>query len=275
MNIKKTYIALLSGGRDSTAMVELLLRENKQVDYILFDDTLLEFDEMYEYLNKFNAYIKKIYNKEITFLKPKSTFSQWVFGEVTRGERKGWIRGLPMLKDPCFWKRESKVKVTDLFIKENNILEPVFYVGYTYSEQKRSQVKATNQIFPLIDSRKCEADVDSILKEIDMVNPLYEFFERTGCAICPYQSDRSFYTLMIKFPEQWGLMKWYERELKGLKESGSKVVNSQWDDRRTLLDMEKLFLINNKHFSAQAPKSCECKSIILDTQQIIQFDSVV
>lgn len=271
----KTYIALLSGGRDSSAMVEILLKNNKQVDYILFDDTLLEFDLMYKYLDKFNNYLKSKYNKKITFLKPKSTFSHWVFGKVTRGDRKGWIRGLPMLKDPCFWKRESKIKTTDNFVKENNILEPVFYVGYTYSEMNRSKTKADNQIFPLIENRICEADVDRILKKIDMINPLYEFFERTGCAICPYQSDRSFYTLMIKFPEQWAKMKWFESELKELEKQGCNVVNSQWDDRRTILEMENIFLLNRKHFSTIPPRSCECKTIILDVQQRIEFEKVL
>ncbi len=44
---KKIYIAKLSGGKDSTAMVDLLLRNKYQLDYILFCDTLAEFDEMY------------------------------------------------------------------------------------------------------------------------------------------------------------------------------------------------------------------------------------
>ena len=176
MKTKNTYIALLSGGRDSSAMVELILNKGLPIDYILFDDTLLEFKEMYDYLDKFDKYLNKKYNKRITFNKPKSTFSNWVFGEITRGERKGWIRGLPMLKDPCFWKRESKVYSTNRFVKANNIKKPYFYVGYTYSEYKRSKVKDTNEIYPLIDNKICEAGVDRILQSINMINPLYEFF---------------------------------------------------------------------------------------------------
>lgn len=273
--IKKTYIALFSGGRDSTAMVEILLKNKKPIDYIIFNDTLLEFDLMYNFINKFSNYLKKKYDKEIIINKPKSTFSEWVFGNITRGDRRGWIRGLPMLKDPCFWKRESKVKTTENFIKENNIKNPVYYIGYTYSEQKRSQVKSTNQIFPLIENRICEAGVDRILQEINMINPLYEYFERTGCAICPYQSDRAFYTLMIKFPKIWGLMKWYELELKELIKKGNNVVNSQWDDRRTILEMEQRFLNNNHLYSTEPKKSCECKSIVLDEQQKFIFDEVI
>lgn len=37
------YIATLSGGKDSTAMIDLLLRNNYPLDYIVFKDTLHEF----------------------------------------------------------------------------------------------------------------------------------------------------------------------------------------------------------------------------------------
>ena len=59
--MKKTYIAMLSGGRDSTAMVDILLRDNEPLDYIIFSDTTLEFPEMYEYLKKFDKYIQEKY----------------------------------------------------------------------------------------------------------------------------------------------------------------------------------------------------------------------
>lgn len=36
------YIATLSGGKDSTAMVDMLLRNQKPLDYIVFKDTLHE-----------------------------------------------------------------------------------------------------------------------------------------------------------------------------------------------------------------------------------------
>ena len=70
---KKIYIAKLSGGKDSTAMVDLLLRNNYPLDYILFCDTLAEFSAMYEYLDKLDAYFKKAYDKSITRTKPMIT----------------------------------------------------------------------------------------------------------------------------------------------------------------------------------------------------------
>lgn len=270
----KTYIALLSGGRDSTSMVIKLLEGKMPLDYILFCDTKEEFPLMYEYIDKLDDFLINNYGIGITRIAPRENFSDWVFGEIKRGNRKGFIRGLPKLKDPCYWKRQSKIRPAERFVKRNNIENPIYYVGYTYSELNRSKVKADNQIFPLIDLRMCEGDIDIHLESIDMVNPLYEFFERTGCAICPYQSDRSFYVLYKKFPEIWSLMKDYETKLLNLINDGYNVLNPTWDDKRTLIEIEDMFKSNNKNFSDKASKGCECRHIILDDNQIIEFNKL-
>jgi len=251
-----TYIAFLSGGRDSTAMVELLLSQNKPVDYIIFSDTLHEFPLMYEYLEKFDNYIKKKYGKKITYLKPRKTFEDWVFGEIAKGNHKGMVRGIPRVLQPCYWTREAKVRPVERFIKGKKFKNTVQYIGYTYSELKRSQVKDSNQKFPLIEAKMCEADVDALLKSIDMVNPLYEFFDRTGCSFCPKQSERAFYVLYKKFPDVWNYMRGIEDKLLRM----DNVYNATWNIKYTIQQMEEIiFKYNRKNLQTAAPKSCECK----------------
>ena len=46
------YIASLSGGKDSTAMVLNLLEKNYPLDEIIYCDTGKEFTQMYEHLEK-------------------------------------------------------------------------------------------------------------------------------------------------------------------------------------------------------------------------------
>ena len=46
------YIAMLSGGRDSTAMVFEMLDSGTTLDYIIFTNTESEFPEMYKYLDE-------------------------------------------------------------------------------------------------------------------------------------------------------------------------------------------------------------------------------
>ena len=53
----KKYVLSLSGGKDSTAMLLRLLEEKQPVDFILFCDTGLEFPQVYEHLDRLQAYI--------------------------------------------------------------------------------------------------------------------------------------------------------------------------------------------------------------------------
>lgn len=261
------YIALFSGGRDSAAMVELLLSKGEPLDYIIFADTLHEFPQMYDYIGNFDKYIQKKYNKHITFTKPRKSFEEWVFGKITRGQIKGWTRGIPMVTVPCFWKRESKVypierKIKELIVKD----EYTKYIGYTYSELKRSKTKETNVIYPLIKYKKCEADVDIILRDIDMENELYKHFERTGCNFCPFMKKRAFYIVWKFHKDVWEYMKDIENRLQQMEE----VANDQWRINETLEELEAQFVSKKIKFGDDAPISCECKFTLQDTDHSIQ-----
>ena len=252
---EKKYIGMLSGGRDSTAMIFMLLERGFPIDYILFTNTQSEFPEMYEYLEKVSERLKD-YGKELIVLEHRrgETFEDWCFGEIKRGERKGMIRGIPMVTQPCYWKRESKVRPFERFIKDNNITDYVQYIGYTYSERDRANVKDKNQKFPLIEFKKCEADVDQYLKEIDLVNPLYKYFERTGCNFCPYQKIRGFYVIWKMYPDQWAYMKDVEHRLNDMEN----VLNPQWNIRYSIDELEHAFINGIILHEVEAPVACEC-----------------
>lgn len=254
------HIAMLSGGRDSTAMVVEMLKRGQHLDYVIFTDTGVEFPDMYSYIDEVDKYLSVTYGINITRVSHKrgETFEDWCFGKVTRGKRKGMVRGLPMVTQPCYWKRESKVYPFEKFLKDNNIKEYVQYIGYTYSERKRAQVKDTNQKFPLIDYKMCEADVDKTLDEINLINPLYENFERTGCYFCPYQKLRGFYLLWKLHKDRWDYMVDIEQRLFSYEDRGQKVINSQWNIRYTMMEMERAFESGDILFEVEAPNACEC-----------------
>ena len=261
------HIAMLSGGRDSTSMVFQMLERGLPLDYIIFTNTQSEFPEMYTYL--YNDVSKKLrkYGKELTVLHHKrgDTFETWCFGRIASGARKGMIRGLPMVTQPCYWKRESKVRPFEKFLKDNDIDDYVQYIGYTYSERKRAKVKDKRQQFPLIDFEMCEADVDRHLKKINLVNPLYQWFERTGCYFCPYQRIRGFYVIWKKYPTQWEYMKNVERRLNALDtkpdtiwEGDIQVLNPQWNIRYSIDELERAFQNGTILHEVESPIACEC-----------------
>lgn len=262
------HIASWSGGWDSSCMVVLVLEKGLPLDYIVFTDTLAEFDEMYEYIEKFKAYIKRRFNMDITIIDPDTTFEDWAFTKITRGDREGKIRGLPLTTVPCYWKRESKIYPFDRWVKKLGITEYKQYIGYTYSELQRAKLKADsegksladNQIYPLIDFKMTEQDVGYFLKSRSIDNPLYKHFTRTGCYFCPKQRIEDFYLVYKHHPEKWEKIIQYEILAKN-----AKAVNTQFSKHASALEMEQLFKKKDKQKSFIFPDDhieeeyCFCK----------------
>ena len=51
------HIISFSGGKDSTAMLLMMLEQNMPIDEIIFCDTGKEFPQMYEHIEKVQKYI--------------------------------------------------------------------------------------------------------------------------------------------------------------------------------------------------------------------------
>lgn len=261
------YIATLSGGKDSVTMCDLLLKNGYPVDYIVFYDTLQEFPLMYEYIEKLKVYFKDRYNKEIIIAKPKSTFEDWCYGKINKKNAlyDGYIRGIPMVwSEPCYWRRESKVKPFDDLINQLNIKEHKTYIGFTIDEKNRI-MKDDKFIYPLIDHfNMSENDCKKYLVDQEMENPLYRFFNRTGCGICPAQSKKAWFEVWKNFKDTWNYMKQIEDELFRLERIGHKIKNKYWfPNFKIISDYEKEFIKIDQgslfDFSDEPLKDCFCK----------------
>lgn len=227
---------MLSGGQDSSAMVVKLLEEGRPLDYIIFTDTGKEFKIMYEYLDKLDAYIKRRFNMSITRIGQPEKFDEFCFGKFTKGEREGEVRGLPMTLGMQYCTRELKVVPFEKWAKKNINEDYVAYIGYTYSELQRADVKDEKQQFPLIDYKMKESDVTEFLQERNIWNPLYKHFTRTGCYLCPKQKKEAFYKIWKHYKDEWQVMLEYERKCK---EDGA--YNQTFNIDKTLLELEKEF----------------------------------
>ena len=264
---KKIYIAKLSGGKDSTAMVDLLLRNNYPLDYILFCDTLAEFGAMYEYLDKLDAYFKKAYGKSITRTKPKKSINEAVFSRVSKGEHKGEIKGafLPQM-GYCDWRLYSKLHTEDDFIKSLGISKSdvITYLGITIDEKHRADLENENLVYPLItDFKMSERDCQNYLKERELENPLYRHFTRTGCAFCPAQSMRAKFNLWKYYPSEWQKIKELESEILAQEAKGEKIYNKYWFNKWSVDELETRFKAQDDGcgslFDDEPLKDCFCK----------------
>ena len=265
------YVGTISFGKDSTVMNDLLLKNGYPMDEIIFTNTYKEFDDMYSYGLKVNNYFKSRYNKEITFLNPLATFEEWCFGVIKDKTAEGFgaIRGIPLPSDNetmCFHRRETKVKPIDSYLnKKYPNMKIVKYIGYTKGEGRNiKDTENLKHIYPLKNIFKMnEERCKEYLIHQDMENPLYRFFSRTGCYLCPFQSEKSMYQLYKYFNKYWEKMKWIEKILKDYEDMGFKVMNRYFFvNKRTCEDMEKIFKIRENElfdFSDEPLKDCFCK----------------
>ena len=260
------YIATISGGKDSTAMCDLLLKKGFPVDYIVFNDTTDEFDEMYEYLDKVEEYFLTRYNKKITRLKPVKNYDDYIFRVLSRGENVGSVAGLPNgVQGFCEWRRDAKIRPFERWIKAEKIGEHKIYMGITLDEAHRTD-RNSNFLYPLIDDfMLSEENCKAYLINQEMENPLYKHFSRTGCRKCQFQSDRDFFNIWKHYPKVWQEFADYESKVRELKMNGASVVSESWfTDHRTCLDMETKFIKTDKQgslfdFSNEPLKDCFCK----------------
>lgn len=196
------HIVSFSGGKDSTAMLLRMIELDYPIDEIIFADTKLEFPEIYDYIDKIERYI----DMPIIRLKTDKEFDDWFYGKVTRGKNKGMQRGFPLVAYPCYWNREAKLNVLEKRCKGN-----IRYIGIASDEPNRIREKE-GYIYPLVDWGWTESDCIDYLQKLDMLNPLYERFDRLGCYLCPKQNLKSLESLYRYYPELWTKLKKYEKE---------------------------------------------------------------
>ena len=152
------YIVNLSGGKDSTAMLLMLLEKRQPIDYIVFADTGKDFPQMRAHIERLAEYIKKHYPAapEITPLKADKTFDYLMFEHIkTKGKRQGsagygWAT---MLARWCT--AQLKTAVINKFC---NALgdDYMHYIGIAVDEPKRLKPDS-RKLYPLADWNITEA----------------------------------------------------------------------------------------------------------------------
>lgn len=203
-------IVSCSLGKDSVAMLLLMLEKGIKIDEIVWANTSLEFPENFTYLKKLEDYI----GRKITVVKPKSTFQSWFYRKFVKGKYKDteMIHGFPFVVTAGWCCREFKEKPLDEAHKLFG--DCIVNIGYTSDEPTRNMKnkKGITYKYPLREWNKSETFCRQYLEEKDLLNPLYYRFERVGCWLCPKQNKRSLRSLYLYYPNHWKLLKKYEKD---------------------------------------------------------------
>lgn len=204
------HIVNLSGGKDSTAMLLMLLEKGYPVDYILFADTGKDFPQMHDHLCKLAEYIKEHHPTapEITVLKADKSFDHLMFEHIkTKGKRKGsagygWAT---MLARWCT--AALKTAVIEKFCRENIQGDFIHYIGIAYDEPQRLRTDA-HKSYPLAEWSITEAAALEYCYECGFDwGGLYKHFDRVSCWCCPLKNLQELRMLWRYYPELWGELK--------------------------------------------------------------------
>ena len=204
----KLYIAHLSGGKDSTAMLLRLLEEKRPLDLIIYCDTGLEFPQLYEHLNKLEEYIQtpvirlraeksfEYYFYEYTPKRRNPKLNKY-YGMSWPGPRNRWCTA--MLKTRVASRYLARLK------KEYEIIE---YIGIAADEPRRLR----DACYPLAEWGITEKDgLDYCYSKGFDWGGLDQIFRRVSCWCCPLQGLDELRRLHEYFPHLWNKLTMLDR----------------------------------------------------------------
>lgn len=198
-------IISLSGGKDSTAMLHMMLDRGEKIDAVVFFDTGWEFPEMYDHIDL----IERKTGLSVVKLQPRIPFGYLMFRRGMRPKNKDnpIIKGFGWPSPTRRWCTREKVRSMTYFSKEFD--SPVQNIGFAYDEKHRAKDRESER-YPLIESGITEKNALEYCFNLGYTwGGLYNHFRRLSCFCCPLQRVGYLRTLRTHYPKLWALMlKW-------------------------------------------------------------------
>lgn len=218
-------VVSFSGGKDSTAMLLMLLERGEPIADIVFFDGGWEFPQMHEHLEQ----VEHLIGRKITRLRPRlpvgvvteKTPFDWMFSEypiVKRGtdqvHRIGRYWPSPNIRWCTGRKQEAlRAHLRALTHRHGFDLPLRQCVGFAADELERLDGPTKKdsayhvQRYPLIEWGVTEADALQYCKNYGFTwGGLYHYFKRVSCFCCPLQGLDELRKLRCFFPDLWQRM---------------------------------------------------------------------
>ena len=204
------YVASFSGGKDSTAMVLRAIEEGLPLDEIVMFDTGWEFPQMYDHIEKFEAFT----GRKVTILKPQQSFEHWMFDRkviAKKGDMKGQCRfvGLGWPWAGLRWCTGKKLDAISKY--RNSIGDHFIYIGIAADEADRAvattetkRIRYGRALWPLLDWDMDEASCLAYCRSRGFDwGGLYDHFRRVSCWCCPLKGLSELRALRKHHPDLW------------------------------------------------------------------------
>lgn len=228
------YIASVSFGKDSLAMLLVLIEENWPLDEVIFYDTGMEFQAIYDIRDKVKENLKE---KDIKFteLKPEYDFRWKMFEKPVNG-RNGLHYGYSWCGARCRWGTSDKLNTIRKYSKDC-----IEYVGIAADETTRlSKERKGHKIFPLAIKGMTEKDCLEYCYKRGFfweeqtrngIVRLYDILDRVSCWCCANKNLKELYAMYKYLPEYWN----------GLKDLQSRTDRPMKGQGKSVFELEERF----------------------------------
>lgn len=222
------YIASISFGKDSLAMLLKLIELNYSLDEVVFYDTGMEFEAIYKIRDKILPILKE-HNIKYIELKPKESFEYTMFEKPVKKRNGTTSYGYSWCGGRCRWGTTEKLKVIEKYCKGH-----YEYVGIAYDETNRlDKERKGNKLFPLADWKMTEKDClqycyNKGLNWEENGIELYSILDRVSCWCCANKNLKELENYYKYLPEYW-------EKLKGLQTKTNRPMKY---NKYTVFDLE-------------------------------------
>lgn len=194
---KVRHVLGISGGKDSAALAIYMRDKVPEMEYF-FTDTGAELPEVYDYLDKLEAYL----GKPIARLMPNGDFDHQlkIHNNFLPSPNTRWCT------------REMKIRPFEEWVGRDQVIT---YVAIRADEDRdgyRSTKPNIVPSFPFKENGLVRADIERLLCQSGIGWPeYYEWRSRSGCYFCFFQRKSEWISLAKRHPDLFQKAKSYEK----------------------------------------------------------------
>lgn len=232
-------IASVSFGKDSLAMLLLIIEKELPLDEVVFYDTGMEFLAIYNIRDQIKTILNDEHIKYVE-LRPPRPFTYDMLerriekrdGTIAYGS--GWCGGA------CRWHTYTKIRTINKHTGDSHV-----YVGIAADEEKRLANLDINKSSPIAEAGMTEADCLSYCRDrgfnwfeqtssgcID----LYDILDRVSCWCCKNKNLRELRNIYKYLPNYW----------EGLRKLQAQINIPMKGDGKSVFDLQRRFEIEEQ-----------------------------
>lgn len=209
---KDYYVASLSYGKDSLAMLIKIKELGLPLDEVIFCEIMFDdkisgiHPKQLEFINEARKILKERFDINVIHLKAIKSYKEQFYTKKEKGKRVGQIYGFPVLIGAWCNGRLKLQVIAKHFValkKQYNVIQ---YIGIASDEEERIKQK-DNVIYPLVDLGITEDMAKDICINNNLYSPLYnDDIHRDGCWFCNKASIKSLMDVYKNYPDYWKLL---------------------------------------------------------------------